>query len=111
MLLQRSPPDSVDHSCRAPPGGSEPCFSHSSPETNSYILCLISPKNINALLTGQVIRSIKIITELEIVALRHQQILIKTNMKRYARYAVDEENNLTVYLSFECNTGKIQFSP
>ena len=32
-------------------------------------------------------------------------------MKRYAWYAVDEENNLTVYLSFECNTGKIQFSP
>ena len=32
MQLQRSPQDSVDHSCPALQGGLEPCFLHSSPK-------------------------------------------------------------------------------
>lgn len=49
----------------------------------------------------------KIITELEIIVSMQHQIL-KTNVKRYVWCAVSKENNFTIYLSSELNTGEVQ---
>lgn len=49
----------------------------------------------------------KIITELEIIVSMQHQIL-KTNMKKYVWCVVSKENNFTIYLCSELNTGKVQ---